>query len=56
MNVGQLVIGPPCCEDHLAHVLGCIGCAGAVCIANDLDVDKAVDELIQIGWDRPDGW
>lgn len=44
------VLGPAHCEDHRAHVIGCLACAAEVCASDDLDLGDFLDEMRRIGW------
>lgn len=46
----QTVVGPPSCDDHAAHQIGCLSCAAAVCESDDLDLGEFLDLMEHIGW------
>lgn len=55
MRTGQEVVGQPSCEDHKAHVVGCLDCLAEVAVLYD-DLDEYVDHAEEIGWQRPEGF
>lgn len=49
-NGNGVVVGPAHCEDHRAHVVGCLNCAYEVAWADDLDLSDYLDAMEHIGW------
>ena len=43
-------VGPPHCDRHTAHHVGCLACAQAVCEAGAYDLDEFLDLMEHIGW------
>lgn len=50
LALGAVVVGPASCEDHRAHVVGCLDCAAAVCAAEDDDLGNFLARMESIGW------
>lgn len=49
--VHRAVVGPPSCDDHSAHTIGCLDCASAVCEADpDIGLGDFLDLMEHIGW------
>lgn len=48
------VVGPPSCEDHRTHRVGCLDCAAAVCASDDFTLDAFLGEMERIGWPEVD--
>lgn len=49
-RVLAVVVGPASCDDHVAHTIGCLNCAFAVCESDDYDLGEFLDLMEHIGW------